>query len=447
MPSFLYPFLTLLQPGVLWAWLNPYKPMLLVSGFVLAWGLLGRRSQPRQSVLSPAPVRWMFAFVLIQAISVHYSGGMAMIDMIGRWYVYPFFVVLSLLLIRDERDLGRYIWGMLLGALFVIGYGIWAKYSGWNSVWHPGETWDMGGRAGAYGMYHNQNDYSFIIIQTLPFFYMYWRTERRFLLRWLLLASMVTSVLGILLCLSRGGMLALVLEAFLALMLTTRRNAKLLLLPLFAAVAIAGISYQWKMRAENQGSLYTYTDAQDTRLDLWHAGVVMFAHNPILGVGSLRFGEYAKTYVNLLPDDIGKNAHNTYLDVLACSGLLGIGCFIGMLWATFRKLRPRVADPPPMDRLEAARMAVLISLLSILFRALMDAKEYDWSFYMLPTLAISVDYLGWLRSKAVTAANDAEKASSGTSVEPLRTRHASRAQAQAARAPRVIGLSHRRPPG
>ncbi len=410
MLSFLYPLLTLLQPGVLWIWLNPYKPMLIVSAIVLAWGLFARRDEPRIAVLSPTPVRWMFAFVLIQAISVHYSGWLGMIGMVGRWYVYPVFVVLSLLMIRDERDLERYIWGMLLGALFVIGYGIWAKYSGWNSVWHPGEHWDMGGRAGAYGMYHNQNDYSFIIIQTLPFFYMYWRTERRFLPRWLLFASILTSILGILLCLSRGGMLALVLEAFLALLLTTRRNTKMLLLPLFLVVALAGISYQWKMRAENQGSLYTYKDAEDTRLDLWHAGVVMFAHNPILGVGSLRFGEFANSYVNLLPDDIGKNAHNTYLDVLACSGLLGLSCFVGMIVSTLRKLRRRIADPPPGDRLEAARMAVLISLLSILFRALMDAKEYDWSFYMLPTLAIAVHYLGGLRSQAAAAAGDAVKA-------------------------------------
>ena len=447
MLSFLYPFLTLLQPGVLWGWLNPYKPMLVVSAIAFAWGMLGRAKRPRQSALSPAPVRWMFAFVLVQAVSVHYSGWLAMFGMIGRWYVYPFFVVLSLLLIRDERDLERYIWGMLLGALFVIAYGIWAKYSGWNSVWHPGETWDMGGRAGAYGMYHNQNDYSFIIIQTLPFFYMYWRTERRFLPRWLLFAAMLTSVLGILLCLSRGGMLALVLEAFLILMLTARRNAKLLLLPLFVVVAIAGISYQWKMRAENQGSLYTYTDAQDTRLDLWHAGVVMFAHNPILGVGSLRFGEYAKTYVNLLPDDIGKNAHNTYLDVLACSGLLGISCFIGMLWATFRKLRRRIADPPSGDRLEAARMAVLISLISILFRALMDAKEYDWSFYMLPALAISVHYLGGLRSKTATASNEAVEGSLSVRTVPARLRSPVRPQVQAARVSRPTGLSGRRPLG
>ncbi len=431
--SFWYPLLTLLQPGALWAWINPYRPMLFVSGLVLFVGLLGLRRGRLPPTFSTSPVRWMVAFIVVQAISVHYSGWLQMMGMFGRWYVYPMFVVLSLMLIRDERSLRRYIWGMLLGAIFVIAYGIWAKFSGLNSTWHPGERWDMGGRAGAYGMYHNQNDYSFIIIQTLPFFYMYWRTEGRFVLRWFLFASMLCSVLGILLCLSRGGMLALVLEGFLFVMLTLKRNAKLLLVPLFVVVAIGGISYQWKMRAENQGRLYTYADAEDTRLDLWHAAVVMIAHNPVIGVGSLRFGEFAKTYVDLFPDDIGKNAHNTYLDVAACSGLLGLTCFLGMLWTTFKRLRRRTAPTGPMDRLEATRLAALMALIGIVFRALMDAKEYDWSFYMLPTIALAVYYLAGLRESSGVAARNpsADAAAEARKSNPRRAPQGVRARAPA----------------
>ena len=404
--SFLYPLMNFLQPGIVWPQLAAFKPMLLASLLALLAGLAGSASRRHMPpVLANSTIAWILAFVLVQGLSMYRSGGRAMLDMLGFWYIYPAFVILSVLLMRDEKALQRYVWGMLVGAMYVVAWGIWAKYSGYNSVIEPGDLYSMEGRAGAYGMYRNQNDYSFIIVQILPFLYMLWRTERSWLRRILLLASMATCVLGMLLCLSRGGMLAMVLEMFLVVVMTMRRRSTALLLPLLVVVALGGIAYQWKMRAENQGGTYTYADSKDTRLQLWHAARVMFQDNPLLGVGSLSFGEHAKHYVQLSHDDLGKNAHNTYLDVAATSGLIGISCFLALLWTSFKRLRStRGKQAPYSDRLDALRVAALIALIAIGFRALMDAKEYDWSFYTLAAIAVAVDLLYAERSRLAAGA-------------------------------------------
>ena len=71
------------------------------------------------------------------------------------------------------------------------------------------------GRAGAYGMYENHNDYTFIIHQILPFIYLYSRHETSAWKRMFLYLSLAICVVGILLSLSRGGILALLLEGLL----------------------------------------------------------------------------------------------------------------------------------------------------------------------------------------------------------------------------------------
>lgn len=194
----------------------------------------------------------------------------------------------------------------------------------------------------------------------------------------------------------------MVLEMFLVVVMTMRRRTIALLLPALVFVAVGGIAYQWKMRAENQGSTYTYADSKDTRLQLWHAARVMFQDNPLLGVGSLSFGDHAKHYVQLSHDDLGKNAHNTYFDVAATSGSIGLLCFLAILVTTFKRLRGRsdVSDSPHVEKV---RVAALISLLAIGFRALFDAKEYDWSFYTLAAIAVASNYIRQRHRAVVTS--------------------------------------------
>ena len=354
--------------------------MLMMSVIALLVGLLRRSDFSRKKAFLHPIFLGHISFVIVQVASVYYGGAGAMADEFLYWYVFPMFVVISVLLAANPLALKRYVWGMIVGSMVVVGYGIYAvpAWGGYQGT----------GRAGAYGMYDNHNDYSFIIIQIIPFIYLYMRSERGILRRSVLAISLLACVVGILMSLSRGGMIAMVLEFFLIILIGMQGRRRLLLIPVLALIGAGAIAYQYDKRAENQGSGYTAEDAESGRVELWKAGAVMLAHNPLLGVGSRRFPEYAWQYADLGHDLRGKVSHNTYVEVFSTSGLLGFFAFIYMSYHLIKELRRRGEHlgPPWLD---VTRRATLISFYAILLRAFLDAKPHDWSFYVLCAIGVA----------------------------------------------------------
>ena len=382
--SFLLSFFNFLQPGILFPASAAFRPMLVMMAIGLLLGVLRRAEYSRLAAYSHPIFAWLMAFILAQILSVYYGGIWSMIEELSFWSTYPVFVIVSILLMSNAVALRRYVWGMILGGMTLVAYGIYGLYA-WGGYTPRGA--DASGRAGAYGMYENHNDYTFIIVQILPFIFMYMRAESGVLRRGFLGASMIACVIGVFLSLSRGGILALVLEFALIVLIGMQGRRRLLLLPILAVAGASAVGYQWATRAENQGDGYTAESAESGRLELWKAGIRMAQRNPLFGVGSRRFGEFAKEYSDLSHDMRGKNSHNTYVEILASSGLIGFVCFALMCYFLIRELRrrPRTRGPP---WLEATRLATLISFYSILFRALLDAKVYDWSFYTLCSIGL-----------------------------------------------------------
>lgn len=375
----LFPFLNFLQPGIFWPQLAEYKPMVLLTMLAIVVGLAKKSAFLRREAFAHPVFRWMTAFLLVQVVSLLSTGVMGALGTVPYFGGFLLFVVASILLITDERALARFVWGMMAGGLFLVGFGIRAVIEGWPEA--------VGGRAGAYGMYENHNDYSFIIIQILPFIFLYRGLAGNFFGRMTLWAALIACVVGMLMSLSRGGMLALVLEFTLIVLIGMRSPKRFYLLPVLALLGAGAIAYQWAQRAENQGSNYTAADAEQSRFELWRAGYRMVLDKPLLGVGAGRFGEYAQQYGEISGDNRGKNSHNTYLEVLTGTGLIGFVCFLMMI----RRLIQAVAHRPTgvtTPLLDATRRATLIAILSILFRAILDAKQYDWSFYILSLFGI-----------------------------------------------------------
>jgi hypothetical protein len=382
--SFLYPFVNFLQPGILWPVLADLRPSIIMSLVGLLVGLAMRSDYSRAAAFQGKVFTYLSLFIIVQAISVYYSGMSAIAAEFLFWYQFPVFVAISILLMPTVEAMQRYVWGVIAGSMFVVIYGIYALYD------HGG--YEGTGRAGAYGMYENHNDYTFIIIQIVPFLYTYLQADTSRLRRLLLSTCLVTCLAGVALSLSRGGMIALVIELVLIIALLMRGRKRAILLPLVAAIGIAAVSYQYAKRAENQGEGYTAADAESSRIELWKAGVNMLIDRPLLGVGSRRFPEYSSRYYELSGDQVGKVSHNTYVEIFSSSGLLGFAAFILMIRWLVRELRrpPSPRCPPIID---ATRTGALISLYAILFRALLDAKVHDWCFYFLCAVGISCSLL------------------------------------------------------
>ena len=410
--SFLYPFLNFLQPGVFWPALAPYRPMLVATLIAVLFELI--RTRPgdaelrRRFFLHPAFI-WLGVFVVVQVISVYYGGVRGMLEELDFWVVYLLFVATSLLSIHDARSLRRYVWGMMLGSAVVVAFGLYAVAVNLPTL--------ADGRAGAYGMYENHNDYTFIIIMVLPFAYLFLRLARTRFAKLLLLALVVACMVGVVLSLSRGGILALVLEGALILGLTTTGKRRVLAIVVLALIGSVAVIHQFTAREENQRGLYTEADAANSRYELWRAARSMIVARPILGIGSRRFKEFSQDYGEISHDNRGKVAHNTYMEVAADTGILGFGSFMLMLRGIFRSVRGVRLGDARGDGLVEIRLATFISLCAIMFRSLLDAKAYDWSYYVLAVLAIATSILA---SRAAAHGEATEQQPAAPSEPPRR---------------------------
>lgn len=417
--AFLYPFLNFLQPGVVWPVLEPFKPMLVAS---LIAALLSMRPTARpsdslaRSYFGHPLLPWLGAFVVVQVISVWYSGVMAMIDKLTLWQVFFLYVVISLLTIRDIADLRRYVWGTIAGSACVIFFGLYLV-----AVHSPLLAHDQN-RAGAYGMYASHNDYTFITLMILPFVLTYLRIARR---RWqqaFLVGLAIACVAGTMLSYSRGGMLGLMLEGGLFVWYTLRGSKRIVVLVAMAALGTVVTVHEFAVRAEAGGALYTEADAANSRYELWRAAIAIFKAHPILGVGSDRFREVDSQYSEISHDNRGKVAHDTYLEVAADTGLCGLITFGAALWLMFRSYRGMRIEDATGDGLVEARLAGFVSYCTILFRATLDAKVYDWSFYFLAVIAIAGAGLAAERRNLQPQGADASAAGEAVASKPVSIR-------------------------
>jgi len=379
--SFLYSLFTFLQPGILWPGLAAYKPIIIISVLAVIIGLIKGSEYPRSYVFSNLALKYLVVFVVIQIISVYYSGASSVIQQFVFWYKYIAFVLVSVFVMTSINDTKKYIYGILFGGEVIVIYGI------FSVIFEYASSAATGGMAGAYGMYENHNDYTFIIILMLPFTYMLRKTTESGLTRSILTFILITYFIGMFLSLSRGGMIALVFELGLLYLYTTDKKIGLIRILFISSLAISAIAAQFIMRSEHQGDVYTSEDSKSSRFELWVAGKNMFLAHPLLGVGSQRFNEFSRDYGEISHDNWGKNSHNTYVEIIAGTGLLGILTFFGFIKHAIRQLR-EISNSDEAKTICAYATATLVSLYSILLRSFFDAKVYDWSFYTLGAITI-----------------------------------------------------------
>ncbi len=381
--AFIFPFITFLQPGILWPQLAPFKPGLVISLVALLIGLMHRRASTDRAVkqFSNSIFISLCIFVVVQAISVHYSGVSVMVGFFSFWMTYAMFVAASCLLIRDVRTLMQFLMGTIAGSAVVIFYGLYAVAT------HSPKL--AGNRAGAYGMYENHNDFTFVILMSMPFAFMAIPLLKSKLAKLAMLIFTAACIVGTVLSLSRGGMICLVVMIAMLYWQVTRGTKRMLGIVALAIVGTGAILWQFAAREENQAGHYTAEDAKDSRYELWRAARKVFEAHPILGVGSGRFGEHAGEYAELSKSQRGKVTHNTYLEVLTGSGLLGFLSFLGILWGIVRESSARwgpkdSAVPKPI------RIATQICIVSLMLRSMLDAKAHDWSYYVLAVMGIAI---------------------------------------------------------
>jgi O-antigen ligase len=157
--------------------------------------------------------------------------------------------------------------------------------------------------------------------------------ETKKLYRLLLLCAVTTYLGALLLCGSRGALVAATITACVALGRHPKKLAGVVMLFLVLGGAVYILPHANKERLRSAVN-WEADQTASLRVTLWKAGLRMFFNHPLLGVGPRNFGlSYASQYA---PDDAEAHKwapHSIYIQALAelgvpgALGLLGMGVF------------------------------------------------------------------------------------------------------------------------
>jgi O-antigen ligase len=156
-----------------------------------------------------------------------------------------------------------------------------------------------------------------------------------------LVIAFVLVTVGFLATESRGGLIALVVGVGVALFIAPRHRGRILALAGVMLAAIIGLG------AAQPGAIARITDlggGSSGRSDLWRVGWQVFKAHPLAGVGIGNF-QVVESHYTLAPGaitriqylvDVPHLVHNTYLQLLAETGIIGLGLYLLVLTCCVR---------------------------------------------------------------------------------------------------------------
>jgi len=238
-----------------------------------------------------------------------------------------------ILMIRDARTLYMATWALLLGGFFSIISPIFFQYgraTGSNLI-----------RYG--GLWGDQNEFAALLLVMVPLSVLNVIIAKNKIYKLFALVISVTITLGVILTYSRGAFLALcIMLVFAIFKLSTGNNRiKILAITIPCMIAAFALLYYFfaddiVARMETLSVLASKeTVKKDASLNLryyfyFEMAPKVISEHPILGVG-LRQVIFHNPYHYV--------THNTYLEVLTATGILGFIPFILIIYLTFKELR------------------------------------------------------------------------------------------------------------
>lgn len=289
-----------------------------------------RRGERNLFTAHPAFTYLVLAFLGWSAISVAWSEstGTALTSVM-RYALNAFLLPIAYTAMRDRRDATRIL------AAFVVGAGI-AAVSAVIAP-PPPESAIYGRASGTVG---DPNELAAALLVGLGIAAAF-MVNRHIapLLRALSGLAAVLCLTGILVSLSRGGLLGAGCALLLAIVLGGRwRGRVLAICGTLAVLAVGYFAFVASLPAK-QRVLDVSAEGGTGRLDLWTVGLRMIEAHPLSGIGSGQFPVSSVHYL-LRPGLIQngafilstpKVAHNTYLNIIAELGVVGGVLFIGMI--------------------------------------------------------------------------------------------------------------------
>jgi len=156
------------------------------------------------------------------------------------------------------------------------------------------------------------------------------------------LIAVVVLAMGLVATASRGGFVAALVGAVAVLVLAKRHRAWAVA---FLLCTIGAIAAWFSVDAEAWQRVSDLREGSGTgRVELWNVAWQMWQNNPLVGVGLEAFRDNASAYVRAIGPleysafltEQPKVVHNTYLELLAETGVVGLLLYVGVLTASLR---------------------------------------------------------------------------------------------------------------
>ncbi len=381
--------------GILtWSWLGYMNPHRLTWGFaysmpfsmmVMGATLLGLpfsrnvKAPPRSAEVFLLVALWGW-FLVTTIFSYYPASAWEQLSKVSKILIG---VVLSLMLLQEERKLRALIWVIALSIGFY-GFkgGIWAFMTGGQyQVLGPSDSFISG-----------NTEIGLALIMVIPLLFYLRRQETRWWLRRLLLAMGLLSMVAALITHSRGALLGLLVIVPL---LFFKSRAKLLILPLLVVAGLVGPSLMpanWTAKME---TIETYEQdlSATQRLNSWWVAYQLAKDSPILGGGFRTFS--TEIYEAYLPGyiyaDRQHDAHSIYFQVLGEHGFVGLGLFVALMVSTFLSLRYIVhvtRDRPDQQWINDCAKMVEVSLAGYALSGAFLSMSYFDLYYHLVAITV-----------------------------------------------------------
>ncbi len=289
--------------------------------------------------------------------------------------------------VQRRRDLVSVMTAFVLGASVAAAYGL----------TQPSSASEVERLAGTLG---NANELAAILVVGVVFSCGLLMSKPTPAVRLIAIGGFSISLFGVLLTLSRTGLVALGAACIAALLFSGRWRARAL--PIVLVVLTLGIGYFVAIASpEARDRVTNLSGGGGTgRVDLWTVAWRMVEAEPLTGVGAGNFRLSAIDYLlqpgalersDLIVTD-PKVAHNTYLEIWAELGIVGIALFISMLviclscvWKAIRNFARRRERS-----MEILSRTLLVALIALLVADFFASEQFQKALWLLLALCPAV---------------------------------------------------------
>ena len=307
----------------------------LVGGYLVFLVLISGNFRYLPEVFRNKKSLWIIAFVLASLLSVLFSDiSSILISNLVRLFTLVGLYFVLILMIRDITTLKYCFQALIIGAVLsvlsplVLGFGT----AGGSGLERFGGLWG------------DQNVFAAILLTILPISLVFPLFERNKFYKLIFGTGFLIILGGFFLTYSRGGFIAFLFLSIISLfkVIKSKHRTKILLLAIplmvlmftlfYNTIADDYISRVESLRAiQKDGPQLSESSINKRYIYYFKVGPKIFSENPVTGTGIGGF-KYFNTYSNQI-------SHNTYLEVLTGTGIIGFIPFMMILYLSWRELK------------------------------------------------------------------------------------------------------------